>query len=75
MNKEEIIKVLKKYNFDKNKYIVISGVAMVFLGIKEKINDIDISVTEDYYEYLLNNYNCTFEKVNEYKKTFILLTA
>ena len=66
MNKEEIIKELKKYNFDKNKYIIISGAAMVLLGIKEKTNDIDISVTEDFYNYLLNNYNCTFEKINEH---------
>ena len=66
MNKEEILKVLKKYNFDKDKYIVISGAAMVLLGIKESTSDIDISVTKDYYDYLLENYNCTFEKVNEY---------
>ena len=66
MNKEEILKVLKKYNFDKDKYIVISGAAMVLLGIKEKTNDIDIAIKEEYYDYLLNNYSCTFERVNEH---------
>lgn len=66
MNKEEIIHVLKKYGFDQNNYIVISGAAMVLLGIKEKANDIDISVTYEYNDYLLNNYKCEFEKINEY---------
>lgn len=68
MNKIEIIKILKKYNFDKDKYLVISGAAMVLLGIKENTSDIDISVTKDYYNYLLKNYNCTFEKINEYNR-------
>lgn len=65
MNKEEILKVLNKYGFDTKEYIVLSGAAMVLLGIKEYTNDIDITVTEDYYKYLLNNYNCTLEKVSE----------
>lgn len=68
MNKEEILRVLKKYNFDSNKYIVISGAAMVLLGIKESTNDIDIAIKEEYYDYLLTNYNCVFEKNNEYNK-------
>ena len=68
MNKTEIIKILRKYNFDKDKYLVISGAAMVLLGIKESTSDIDISVTKDYYNYLLKNYNCTFEKINEYNR-------
>ena len=68
MNKKQILEVLKKYNFDKNKYIVISGAAMVLLGIKESTSDIDIAVKEEYMEYLLNNYNCTFEKINVYNK-------
>lgn len=66
MNKEEIIKILKKYNFDTDKYIVISGASMVLQEIKKQTTDIDIAVDKDYYEYLLNNYNCIFERVNEY---------
>ena len=68
MNKKEILKILKQYKFDKDKYIVISGAAMVLLGIKEKTNDIDIAVKKEYMEYLLNNYNCTFEKINTYNE-------
>lgn len=66
MNKKEIISKLKKYNFDENNYVVISGAAMVLLGIKESTGDIDISVTEEFNDYLLNNYNCIFERINEY---------
>ena len=68
MNKEEIIEKLKEYNFDKNKYIVISGAAMVLLGIKDKTHDIDIAVKEDYKDYLVDNYNVTFDRMNEYNE-------
>lgn len=68
MNKKDIIDTLKKYNFDSTKYIVISSAAMVLLGIKDTTKDIDIAVSNDYYEYLLKNYNCKFERINEYGK-------
>lgn len=68
MNKKDIINTLKKYNFDPTKYIVISSAAMVLLGIKDTTKDIDIAVSDDYYEYLLKNYNCKFERINEYGK-------
>lgn len=69
MNKEKIIEILKKYNFDKDKYLVISGAAMVLLGIKENTSDIDIAVTDDYYNYLIKNISCTIDRINEYGKT------
>ena len=68
MNKEEIIEKLKEYNFDKNKYIVISGAAMVLLGIKDKTQDIDIAVKDEYKDYLIDNYNVTFDRMNEYNE-------
>ena len=39
---------------------------MVLYGIKDTTSDIDIAVSDDYYSYLLSNYKCTFERVNEY---------
>jgi len=66
MTKEDIINLLKQYNLNSHKYIVISGAAMVLYGLKEKTADVDIAVDKEYYEYLLNNYNCTFDKINEY---------
>lgn len=68
MNKKQILETLKKYNFDKDKYLVISGAAMVLLGIKENTSDIDLAVADDYYEYLLKNVSCTFDRVNEFGK-------
>lgn len=65
LNKKQIIKILKKYNLDTNNYVVISGSAMVLLGIKNTTNDIDISVTKEYYDYLLSNYKCSFERISE----------
>jgi len=65
MNKQQIINILNKYNFDKDKYIVIPGVSMVLYGIKDKTNDIDISTKKEYYNYLLKTYNCILEKENE----------
>lgn len=61
MNKIEIENILKKYNFDKKNYMVISGAALVLLGIKDSTNDIDISVTKEYYDNLLKKYDCKLE--------------
>ena len=61
MNRKEIIKYLKKYNFDPKKYIIISGAAMVLYGFKEDTPDIDISVTKEYKKELLKNFNCVLE--------------
>ena len=68
MNKKDIINILNKYKFDKDNYIVISGAAMVLYGIKDTTSDIDIAVSDEYYDYLLSNYNCTFERINEYNE-------
>ena len=66
MNREEIIKILNEFNFDSKEYIVISGAAMVLYGIKDTTHDIDISVTEKYYRYLEDNYDCEIERQDEY---------
>lgn len=73
MNRKQILEVLKEYNFDKNEYLVISSAAMVILGIKETTSDIDIAVTHTYYNYLLKNKPCVFERVNEYGKECYLI--
>ena len=61
LNKEQILKILEKYNLDKNEYILISGSSMVMHGVKEYTRDIDLSVSEKLYEYLITNYKCTLE--------------
>ena len=64
MNRIEIIKELKKYNFDIKRYIVISGAAMVLHGLKDDTPDIDISISEDYEEELLEDYMAVLEHTN-----------
>ena len=66
MNKKEILRVLENYNLDKSNYIVISGASMVLQDVKEYTSDIDIAVSQEYFKYLLSNYECVFERVNEY---------
>lgn len=66
MTKNDILQILRSYNLDSCQYIVISGAAMVLLGIKKETYDIDIAVTEELKNYLLENYKCNFERINEY---------
>ncbi len=49
MTKEEIFKKLEKLKLDKDKYIVISGAALVVQDIVSETEDIDLSCSEDYY--------------------------
>lgn len=58
MNKEEIISILGKYNFNVDDYIVLSTGAMVIHGIKDTANDIDLAVSENLYRQLLENVEC-----------------
>lgn len=56
MNKENILNIINKYKLDKDKIVITSSAAMVLLGIKEKTADIDISVSNEYYEELIHKY-------------------
>lgn len=52
LNKEEILKVLRTFSnigFNKNKYIVSYGAAMVLQGFKQTAKDIDLAVTLDIF--------------------------
>lgn len=71
--KEDIIRIINSYNLNPEKYLVISGAAMVLYGFKEWTRDIDISVTKDYYVELLNKYNCNFEKVNSQQECIFFI--
>ena len=66
MTKEDIINTINKYKLNKDEFIVISGAALVLLDIKDSAKDIDIWVSDSYQEYLLNNYTCEFERINEF---------
>lgn len=73
MNKKQIISILDNYNLDKNEFTIITGAALVLLDIIEETRDIDICVTENYCNFLLNNYECKYERTNEYGKAAYLI--
>ena len=73
MDKNQILNIINRYNLDKSKFCVISGAALVLLGIEKATHDIDICCDKDYCKYLLENYNCEFERVNELReKAYII---
>ena len=61
MTKKDIIETLNNYNLDKDKFIIITGAALVLQNFSNQTRDIDIWVSKDYYEYLLSNFNCEFD--------------
>ena len=72
MKKIDIINILDKYNFDKNEFIIISGAALVLLGIKESTSDIDIAVSDKLYLEILNKYKCVFESIKNNNEVWFL---
>lgn len=66
MNKEEILTLLNRYPLPKEEFIVISGAAMVLLGIKKETNDIDIAVSSKLFKRMLEQYDCKFEKTDQF---------
>lgn len=60
MNKEQIIDRLNQWNFDKKDYMLVAAAALVFYGIKETTNDIDMSVSDELYEKLITDYKANY---------------
>jgi len=52
MNKNDIINRLEDLNFDKNRYWVLAGSAMVLHGIRPKTHDIDMGCTKEFADEL-----------------------
>ena len=72
MNKEEILNKLRDYNLDHNNFIIIGSAALVLTGIKETCHDIDIAITDDYNEILLNTFKCDLEKEDNGYKVYMI---
>ena len=53
LNKQDILQKLKRLDFPKDQYCVMTGAAMVLLGVKEHTNDIDIGCSEVLFQNLL----------------------
>ena len=73
MNKDQIISIIEKYKLDKSKFIVISGAALVLLGQEKTTKDIDIWCDNCYCDYMLSNYDCKFERTNEFGEKAYLI--
>lgn len=73
MTKKDIIETLNNYNLDKDKFIIISGAALVLQNFSNQTHDVDIWASKDYYEYLLSNFICEFDRINEFgNKDFMI---
>lgn len=72
MNKEEILKELKKYDLDNKQIIIIGSAALVLNGLKEKCNDIAIATTKEYNNHLLKNFKCQFQKEIDGHKVYFI---
>lgn len=60
----EIIKKIKELNLPKDSYVVIASAVLDILGIR-KADDIDIAVTKDTFEKLINDKKWKEEKRKE----------
>lgn len=61
MNKDEVLQNLKKYNLDSEKFIIIGSASLVMHGLKDSCADIDIAVSREYNDYLLDKFTCRFD--------------
>lgn len=56
MVKKEFLKRLDELNLDKNKYCIIASGVMLMYGLKDECNDIDLKVTKELFDELMNKY-------------------
>ncbi len=57
MNRIEYLKKLDELNLDKNNYCIIASGSMLMHNLRDNCNDIDIKVTEELFQKLLDKYN------------------
>lgn len=57
MNKTEFLRILDSLNLDKNSYCIIASGSMLMHNLRDSCNDIDIRVTKELFQELLNIYN------------------
>jgi len=58
MNKQDIINKLNQFNLDKNEYWLMADSAMIFYGLRQQTNDIDIGCTTKLADKLAQTYPC-----------------
>lgn len=63
MNKEELLKLIRRLKIDKEEFWILSSGALVIRGIYPDAGDLDIAVTERGLQQLRENYDL-IEKAN-----------
>ena len=66
MNKEELIELLKSLNFPKSEYYILSSGVLLFYGLREKAEDLDLCISEKLFNEVKNKYNLNNENKNKY---------
>ena len=57
MNRIEYLKKLDELNLDKNSYCIIASGTMLMHNLRDNCNDIDIRVSKELFQELLDKYN------------------
>ena len=65
MNKKELINILNELNYPKDEYYLLSSGCLMLYGMREKINDIDLCISEELFDTLKKKHNLTEDKKNE----------
>lgn len=65
MNKQEVVKLLKKLNLPISDYYVLSSGCLVLYGVRNIANDLDLCVKPELFEKLRVKYNLKEEDKNE----------
>ena len=73
MNKHDILMVIEKYNLPKNDFVILAGAALVMHGIKDKTKNLDIVVTPQLQQLLLDSCNNSIKCYNKEEKKEVVL--
>lgn len=65
MDKNELIKLVESLNFPQEEYYILSGGCLLFYGLREKANDLDLCISEKLFNNIKEKYNLVEEKKNE----------
>ena len=65
MNKEQLIEKIKELNFPVGDYYLLSSGCLMLYGLRNKIGDIDICVSEKLFNQVKDKFNLTIDKKNE----------
>ncbi len=65
MDKNELIKLVESLNFPQEEYYILSSGCLLFYGLREKANDLDLCISEKLFNNIKEKYNLVEEKKNE----------